>query len=1134
MVFPCNSPRFRFDLAARRPFGSAGPGGGASACTCHPARWSLARAGAALLVPLLLTGFEASAGTLSGVSIAPVSRPVSLAQINALPLQFEPNAGQTGGEVQFLARGKGYSLFLKPGEAILSLRSQHWEDPKPAVAGDRRPNRSNHRRAQAPKTARAEFRLALVGADPHALIQGLEESAGTVNYFTGNDSSQWRTGIHPFGKVRYGQVYPGVDLVFYGNQRQLEYDFEVGAGADPGGIALRLSGASHVEIDGQGNLVAQVPGGKLLWRKPVAYQVLGGTQREIEAGFVLQSSGQVRFAVGPYDSSRPLVIDPALIYSTYLGGSGDDTAEGIATDAAGNVYVAGTTSSVDFPTSHAYDATPNGSNDVYVAKLNASGTALIYSTYVGGGGDDWVGDDYVDLVQNISGIHGGLAVDTNGNVYVTGWTLSLNFPMRNAYQAANGGGADVFLFKLGPAGTNLLYSSYLGGPGDDKGHAVAVDNSGNAYICGETYSGRNFTTKNPFQSKAGGFPATDGAYADAIVAKFDTTQSGANSLIYSSWLGGSQDDRATGIAVDGAGNVYVTGIVDDSFYYYAYQFPNAPSSDFPLYNAFQPNFNNGSTDTNNPAFTDAFLVKINAAGTGPPVFATFLGGSGEDTALGITLDSSTNIYVVGMTASDDFPVLNALQPFNAGALYGTADTFITVVSNSGAGLRYSTCLGGVGDDAAYDVSVDRFGNIYVTGETTSFDFPVTDGADQPYAAGVYGDAFVAKINPAIADPAGIIYATFLGGDLDQHGTAIALDANGNFCISGYTTSTNFPTSPGVVEANFGGGYVDAFVARFLSPPDLSVALFLSTNPVIVGSNLTYTLQINNNGFTSFTGVTNVVPVPTNLQVLSATTTLGSYSTNGGVVTFNVGTLTNNASVRQTILARALSAGPTTNTATVVSYETVAGLELNNGNNTETILSAVRGIADVTLNQTATPGPVHVGDILAFTLTVANKGPWPVSALVVTDALPASVLYWSNYTSQGFASTNLGPVVWTNFNTLAVGSNATLTIYTVAAATGTITNVANAQAFELDLNPANNTATTVTTILPAAPVLQIALSGTNVVLSWTTNAPGFAVQSRPDLSTNSTWANMPNTPVIVGNYYQITDSLGSAKKFYRLH
>ncbi len=994
-------------------------------------------------------------------------------------MQFEPNAGQTGSEVKFLARGKGYSLFLKPGEVALSLRSvsTNARTARPTSGQSTRLSRS---RSREHTVARAELRTVLLGADPRARIEGMDESPGTVNYFIGNDPRQWRTGIHPFAKVKYSNVYPGVDLVYYGNQRQLEYDFVVSPGADPSRITLGFDGVNHLDIDEQGNLVAQVPGGTVLWRKPVAYQEVAGTRKAIEGKFMLKTPRQVGFQVELYDSSVPLIIDPAMVYSTYLGGSGDDTAEGIAVDGAGNVYVAGSTSSVDFPTYRGYDTTPNGSNDVFMAKLNASGTALIYSTYVGGAGDDWVGDDIADLVQNITGIHGGLAVDTNGNAYVAGWTYSPNFPMRNAAQNTSGGGADAFLFKLGPAGTNLLYSTYLGGPGDDIGHAVAVDNSGNAYVAGETYSGRNFPTQNPFQSKAGGYPQTDGQYADAFVAKYNTTLSGSGSIVYASWLGGSQDDRATAIAVDAVGNVYVTGIVDDSFYYFAYQYPNAPSSDFPTVNAFQPNFNAGSTDVL-AGVSDGFLAKINPAGSAV-LFATFLGGSGDDAGLGITLDASTNIYVVGMTSSGDFPLQNATQPVNVGADYLSADAFITVFSNSGTSLRYSTYLGGTSDDAAYDASVDRFGNIYVTGYTTSFDFPVTVGADQTNSAGIIGDAFVAKINPAIADPAGIVYATFLGGSEDQHGTAIALDANANFYISGYTASIDFPTTSGVLQGTNGGGYLDAFVAKFASPPDISVAMFLSSDPVTLGSNLTYTIRVNNNGLTSFTGTTNLVQIPTNLQILSVTTTLGSYSTNAGLVTFNMGTLTNNASVLQTIVARALTPGATTNTATVSSYETQAGLEPNTGNNTETLVSAVRGITDVTLTQTATPNPVVLGGLLTYTITVANKGPWPATSLVVTDALPAGVAYWSNSPSQGFAHTNFGPVTWTNFGTLAPGSNATLIIYTFATAVGSVVNAANAQMFEVDPNPANNTATTVTTVNPMADLAVSQTATTNSVFA----------------------------------------------------
>src|SRR6266571_2048509 len=464
--------------------------------------------------------------------------PISASQLYALPMQFEPNAGQTDEPVLFLSRGRGYTLFLTPTQAVLSLRA-------PPLR--RRGGAEN-------KIAQAELRMTLLGANAQPRVEGLDQLPGTVNYFVGNDPSQWRSAIPTFAKVKYQQVYPGVDLVYYGNQRQLEYDFLVGAHADPARIAIDFAGAERLEIDGQGDLVAELSGGTVRWHKPVAYQQTEAGRQEIAAKFVLNNRREVGFELAAYDASRPLIIDPQLVYATYLGGSGSDYIGGIAVNASGNVYVVGDTTSTDFPTTKTNGASPNGLSHVFVTKFNPSGSGLVYSTYIAG-----TSNDFAAGIDNFGGgltYAGGIAIDTNGNAFITGATASPNFPTTSgAFQAANNGGfSDAFVTKLGPFGTNLVYSTYLGGPGQDSGNAIAVDNAGNAYVAGATYSRGSGNPK---------FPSTQGAYqtdngggnsggSDAFITKFNTN----GGVVYCTLLGGHTSEAAHAIAVDSNGNAW--------------------------------------------------------------------------------------------------------------------------------------------------------------------------------------------------------------------------------------------------------------------------------------------------------------------------------------------------------------------------------------------------------------------------------------------------------------------------------------------------------------------------------------------------------------------------------------------------
>ncbi|MBI4607512.1 MAG: SBBP repeat-containing protein, partial [Candidatus Rokubacteria bacterium] len=388
------------------------------------------------------------------------------------PLIFERNQRLTDERVKFLARGRGYALFLTPTEVVLSLAN-----PEPRPGAEKSATLGLHNRQ---KSNTAVLRMQLVGANPHPAITGLDQLPGKVNYFIGNDPKRWRTNIPTYTKVKYEEIYPGVDLVYYGNQRQLEYDFVVAPGAAPKAITLSFEGADKLEVDAHGDLVLQAAGAEIRLRKPVIYQEVGSTRQEITGGYVLKGEHQVSFQVGHYDATRRLVIDPILSYSTYVGGSDADEGRGIAVDASGNAYVVGQTQSSNFPTFPTTSPLPfdpsfnGGSSDAFVAKLNSTGTALVYSTFLGGSGFEFAD---------------GIAVDASGNAYVVGETGSTDFPTTpGAFDDSFNGGTDAFVAKLNSTGTALLYSTFLGGGTVDKGHSIAVDGSGNAYVTGETGS----------------------------------------------------------------------------------------------------------------------------------------------------------------------------------------------------------------------------------------------------------------------------------------------------------------------------------------------------------------------------------------------------------------------------------------------------------------------------------------------------------------------------------------------------------------------------------------------------------------------------------------------------------------------
>ncbi|MEO7658140.1 MAG: SBBP repeat-containing protein, partial [Pyrinomonadaceae bacterium] len=550
-----------------------------------------------------------------------------------------------------------------------------------------------------------------------------------------------------YSKVEYEQVYKGIDLVYYGNQRQLEYDFKVAPKADPERIKMRFEGADKIELGSEGDLLLHTAAGEVRMRAPITYQEIAGVRRQIASRYALtkisnlksenSDSYSVGFEVAEYDTTKPLVIDPVLVYSTYLGGSGEDDANSITVDAAGNAYVIGFTDSTNFSVTGAVQPAYGGNpQDVFVSKLNAAGTALVYSTYLGGSGQDNGSD---------------IAVDAAGNAYITGYTGSTNFPMANAMQPTRTGFYNAFVAKLNPTGSQLVYSTYFGGTVGEFGSAIAVDSSGNAYVGGVT-SSPDFPKLNPIQSAYGG------SLADAFVAKFNPAGS---QIVYSTYLGGNGNDGVTGIAIDPTGNAHVTGVTF--------------SSNFPTANPLQANFRGGAFD--------AFVTKINPSGTSL-IYSTYLGGTDEDRGFRVALDGGGNAYVAGMTLSQNFPIVSALQP----TFGGGSDAFITKLNPAGA-ISYSTFLGGNGLDGATGLAVTSAGNAYVAGFTTSTNFPLANPL-QPLNNGGAFDAFVTKLNMA---GTALDYSTYLGGGGYDSGFDIAADSSGNAYVFGRTDSTNFPT-----------------------------------------------------------------------------------------------------------------------------------------------------------------------------------------------------------------------------------------------------------------------------------------------------------------------------------------------------
>jgi hypothetical protein len=666
----------------------------------------------------------------------------------SLPIQFEANQGQADPQYRFLARGSEFNLLLSVSGSVIQ-----WPAHEP-------------------------LRIRLADADPTTTLTALDPLPAQANYLLGPDPSRWTTRVPTYGKVQWAQPYPGVDLVLYGHHRELEYDFRLAPGANPALIRWSFEGASEVSIDPQGALVLKTAGGTLKHHAPLAYQEVNGGRQIVPAQFKTFASAKgasetlVGFELGAYDGKLPLIIDPVLEFSTFMGGTGEDRAYGVAVDARGAVYVIGQSTSPNFPLANPVQNTLAGGFDVFVVKIDPVAHGVAYSTLLGGSGDD----------KGCS-----LAVDSAGNAVITGITQSTNFPMARAFQEKFGGGdRDGFMAKLSSAGNELVFSSYLGGSGSDDAISVAVGPGDVISIVGGT-SSIDFPVQGALQ-------ATKRGKYNCFVAQFSRD----GFMNYGTYLGGNGDfDSALGVAMDASGNSYVAGFTS--------------STNFPLRQPWQ---------TVNHGGYDAFVAKINPKGT-ELLYSTYLGGSADDTARSIVVDRDGNAYISGDTFSTNFPVTNALQSVNG----GRRDVFLTKINAAGSELVYSTYLGGSGEEMAA-LAVDEDRCAYITGVTSSTNFPILN-AVQPQFGGGFWDAFVAKINPG---GKGLVYSTFLGGEGIDQSSAIAVHAGGIAYLVGASVSTNFPTLNPLQTKHRRGGH-DAFLAKITEKATEAIEAY--TNNIVL-------------------------------------------------------------------------------------------------------------------------------------------------------------------------------------------------------------------------------------------------------------------------------------------------------------
>jgi hypothetical protein len=1040
-----------------------------------------------------------------------------------LPMSFEPNLGQSDPQVRFLSRGLGYTLFITPSEAVLSMRSPSKNSRPDSLASSRANSRkpgAGIRRAAATRGndtkkdgvgESAVVRIALKGAARAPQIEGVDRMAGRSNYFIGNDPKKWHTDVPNYAKVELKNVYPGIDLIYHGSaQAQLEYDFRLAPGADPNAIRLGFSGAGKLALNERGDLIVSVGESKLVEHAPAIYQDSGSARRTVAGGWKLRGAHEASFQVAGYDRSKPIVIDPVLLYSTYLGGSGfsagvGDQGYGIAVDPLGFAYVTGATSSTDFPTLNAFhnscSSCSSGGVAAFVTKFNpsASGAAsLLYSSYFGGSGNE-------------SGY--GIAVDTFGNAYVTGFTSSTDFPTLNAYQNTCTSAQCAFVAKLNPAAVgpaSLLYSTYLGGSSGDYGTGIAVDSAGNAYVTGPARS-TDFPTLNAFQSTCPSASGPNGCFA-AFVAKLNPSASGTASLLYSTYLGGGGsllgDDQGNGIAVDSAGFAYVTGVTY--------------STNFPVLNAFQSGMGGALVSSLQPAgwtgdaSTGVFATTLTDAPVDPGTMGLHytIGGTthfAEDNGDGAISGSF-------LTGSVDYSSGEVSLSFSEPPDYGTPITvnykqvatnnaFVTKLDTTQSGtasLLYSTYLGGSGNtsvgygDSGSGIAVDSAGNAYVTGEAFSTDFPTLNAFQSVNNAAGNGQptSFVAKLNPAASGPSSLLYSTYLGGSGSSiggdQGEGIAVESPPGFAyVTGYTSSSNFPilnAFQSICPSGFGPlGCNAAFVAKLNPSLSGTASLLYSTYLGGTASDQAAGIAVDSSGNAYVTGQAFSTDFPT----LNAFQSVNNAAASGLSNAF------------MTELSPAIGPSPTAS-ATATSTKTAT--------------------PTATATKTATPTATATPTVTA----TATTTPTAVSSPTTLNAAPAKLSFGN---VDATATTKAKKVTLTNKGTAAavIGSVTATPPFAIASAANTCSG---------QTIPAKKTCSFGVEFAPVTPgavsggSIEVSYNGTSPTVSLSGTGIAVKLKGPSKVTFSSVAAGGTGTPkkIKISNPATVSVSLGATSVF----